>query len=421
MATTQVSGGDFLKSITSNLQNTDSFYLGSYLTWGNLASESWNTQEINDASSNRTLNWKSSQGSVISYKDKNSGSETTGTSTGSLSVAGKLDGLKASASWNNSWTENSQNDKTSYNLTYLGDNSTKADDISYKLSYSSKYSEASGAVNSETANLDFSNADWAYKFSQSLSGNQSTWKGSGSFSILDKSDNTSLSASFSITANTANDTVNLTLSNLKYILSDYTITTAKYSDILSNAEFEALPQITPEDGIALNNIQGNAFSLMDIFSGTSDTITITSASGISIDAGAGNDKVTGGTGNDTITAGAGGDSLTGGKGNDTFILKKSDYDFTSAKTVLADTITDFKYTSSEKDTLTLDGFGDVDAYKTLALAKKAGSTANVIYESGTGKFWYNEDGDSALVGAMAFATVKGLSNDYLVQAGWLSL
>jgi hypothetical protein len=45
----------------------------------------------------------------------------------------------------------------------------------------------------------------------------------------------------------------------------------------------------------------------------------------------------------------------------------------------------------------------------------------VIYESGTGKFWHNEDGDSALVGAMAFATVKGLSNDYLVQAGWLSL
>ena len=158
---------------------------------------------------------------------------------------------------------------------------------------------------------------------------------------------------------------------------------------------------------------------MDVFSGTSDTITITSTTGISIDAGAGNDKVIGGIGNDTITAGAGGDSLTGGKGNDTFILKKSDYDFTSAKTVLADTIADFKYTASEKDTLTLDGFGDVDAYKSLALAKKAGSTANVIYESGTGKFWYNEDGDSALVGAVLFANAKGIPDTYWIAAGWM--
>ena len=63
----------------------------------------------------------------------------------------------------------------------------------------------------------------------------------------------------------------------------------------------------------------------------------------------------------------------------------------------------------------------VAAFKTIAAAKSAGTTANVIYESGTGKFWYNEDGDSALVGAMVFATAKGLSNEYLVQAGRLSL
>lgn len=135
----------------------------------------------------------------------------------------------------------------------------------------------------------------------------------------------------------------------------------------------------------------------------------------------GNDTLNGGDGNDSMWGGKGADKLTGGKGDDMFVLSKDDFDFTSTKTLLADTITDFKYTASEKDALTLDGFGDVDAYKTIAAAKAAGSTANVIYESGTGKFWYNEDGDSALVGVMAFATVKGLSNDYLVQAGWLSL
>jgi Ca2+-binding RTX toxin-like protein len=133
----------------------------------------------------------------------------------------------------------------------------------------------------------------------------------------------------------------------------------------------------------------------------------------------GNDNLDGGAGNDNITAGAGADKLTGGKGNDFFVISKSDFDFSSAKKVLADTITDFKYTATEQDTLYLDGFGDVDVFQTLALAKKAGSTANVIYESKTGNFWYNEDGDSALVGAMPFLNVKGISDTYWMAAGWM--
>ncbi|MEY4466333.1 MAG: hypothetical protein RIR21_126, partial [Pseudomonadota bacterium] len=38
-------------------------------------------------------------------------------------------------------------------------------------------------------------------------------------------------------------------------------------------------------------------------------------------------------------------------------------------------------------------------------------------ESKTGNFWYNEDGDSALVGALAFANVKGISDSYWLAAG----
>ena len=138
---------------------------------------------------------------------------------------------------------------------------------------------------------------------------------------------------------------------------------------------------------------------------------------MSIDAGAGNDVINGGIGNDTLTGGAGKDKLTGGKGDDVFKISKSDFDFTSAKTVLADTIADFKYTATEKDSISLDGFGDVDVFQTLALAKKAGSTANVIYESKTGNFWYNEDGDSALAGALLFANAKGISDTYWIAAG----
>lgn len=98
-------------------------------------------------------------------------------------------------------------------------------------------------------------------------------------------------------------------------------------------------------------------------------------------------------------------------------MSKSDFDFTSAKTVLADTIVDFKYTATEKDSLSLEGFGSMAVFQTVALAKKAGSTANVIYESKTGNFWYNEDGDSALVGALLFANAKGIPDTYWISAG----
>jgi len=169
----------------------------------------------------------------------------------------------------------------------------------------------------------------------------------------------------------------------------------------------------------------------------SNTIVVTSlaGNGKSIDAGAGNDTVTGGNGNETISGGLGNDilsgaagddvlsgglgsdKLTGGAGTDTFKISKSDFDFTSAKTVLADTIADFKYTATEKDSISLDGFGSMAVFQTIALAKKAGSTANVIYESKTGNFWYNEDGDSALVGALLFTNAKGIPDSYWAAAG----
>ena len=180
---------------------------------------------------------------------------------------------------------------------------------------------------------------------------------------------------------------------------------------------ESLPQISPDADSNLNTIKGNIPGFAELFMKGDNTIAITTTSGATIDAGAGNDKITGGIGNDTLIAGAGKDTLAGGKGNDTFKISKSDFDFTSAKTVLADTIVDFKYTATEKDSLTLDGFGDVDVFQTIALAKKAGSTANVIYESKTGNFWYNEDGDSTLVGALMFANAKGISDTYWVAAG----
>ncbi len=150
-----------------------------------------------------------------------------------------------------------------------------------------------------------------------------------------------------------------------------------------------------------------------------NVIVIKSQDGYEFDAGAGNDKLTGGKGDDVLIAGAGKDTLIGGSGSDTFVLRKSDYDFSSVKTVLADTISDFKFVSGgEQDEVSLEDFGDKASFKTIAAAKAAKSTANVIYESSTGKLWYNEDEDSGLVGILNFANVKGipLTGDWIGTA-----
>ncbi len=418
MTVRDVSGDEFLRDITSDFANLP---LSGYLSLGSLTSESWNSVSVDDTKSSQSLAWKSSQGSTLNFRNMKSGDSKKGTDKGSATLTSKNSGVTGSNSWSYGWSETSYSDSSNIAVTYTGDTTTKSDDFKYKAINIEKGSATGNWSQSKT--IDFSNTDYVFQLGTSNSGTANTFNLLFSkYYFKDNSSGTSFTVNGKISGNQSKDEVNLSLTNIRYVLSDYSVTTAKYSDILTYAEWDALPDINgngeaADFGSTLNNLS----QLTSMFMSGDSTIAITSKLGVAIDAGAGNDKVTGGIGNDTITAGAGKDVLAGGKGNDTFILKKEDYDFTSSKTVLADTISDFKYVlNGEQDSIELSGFGDVDVYKTLALAKKAGSTANVIYESGSGKFWYNEDGDSALVGAIAFASVK-LPNDYLVQAGWLGL
>jgi hypothetical protein len=90
-------------------------------------------------------------------------------------------------------------------------------------------------------------------------------------------------------------------------------------------------------------------------------------------------------------------------------LNKSDFDFTSLKTVLIDTIVDFtRVPNGQNDSISLVGFDRIAAVKNLAEAKASGVTAQVIYESSTGKFWYNDDSDPAIDGALVFAKAIGI-------------
>ena len=312
----------------------------------------------------------------VTYSNTWTESSKSGASGGTEKMAYK-DGLGTSLSWNSSVTDKN-------NLTTA----------SYTESQSVAYSDAS--KNKLSFGLTGSGSDSGNLSSASLA--------TGSVELYDGSNATKIAWS-----KTALTDLSFKPHDL-YGLIDGS-STFPLSNLMSKVESYVYQA---SNTIAIASLAGNSKSI-DTGAGND---TVTGGNGNeTLSGGLGNDILSGGAGDDVLSGGLGTDKLTGGAGTDTFKISKSDFDFTSAKTVLADTIADFKYTATEKDSISLDGFGDGDVFQTIALAKKAGSTANVIYESKTGNFWYNEDGDSALVGALLFANAKGIPDTYWVDAG----
>ena len=312
----------------------------------------------------------------VTYSNTWTESSKSGASGGTEKMAYK-DGLGTSLSWNSSVTDKN-------NLTTA----------SYTESQSVAYSDAS--KNKLSFGLTGSGSDSGNLSSASLA--------TGSVELYDGSNATKIAWS-----KTALTDLSFKPHDL-YGLIDGS-STFPLSNLMSKVESYVYQA---SNTIAIASLAGNSKSI-DTGAGND---TVTGGNGNeTLSGGLGNDILSGGAGDDVLSGGLGTDKLTGGAGTDTFKISKSDFDFTSANAVLADIITDFKYSATEKDTISFDGFGDVDVFQTLALAKKAGSTANVIYESNTGNFWYNEDGDSALVGALLFANAKGIPDTYWVDAG----
>lgn len=126
----------------------------------------------------------------------------------------------------------------------------------------------------------------------------------------------------------------------------------------------------------------------------------------------GDDILEGGAGDDLLNGGSGQNTLKGGKGADKFILDFANFDFTSKGKIGVTVVADYK--TSEDDELELDdAFGEVAVYKTLKAAQADMSTSTVIYESSTGKMYYDEDGVALNESpTIHFATVVGIPNDY---------
>ncbi|WP_409526945.1 hypothetical protein [Rhizobium sp. G21] len=120
---------------------------------------------------------------------------------------------------------------------------------------------------------------------------------------------------------------------------------------------------------------------------------------------AGNDYLAGGAGNDSINGGSGADMISGGKGNDILIGGAGDdrFFFYNTPGITKDTIKDFdnahetiwlddaEFTALHaNDTTPVKLNKDLFSANTLGAARDADD--RIIYETDTGKLYYDEDG-----------------------------
>jgi Ca2+-binding RTX toxin-like protein len=143
---------------------------------------------------------------------------------------------------------------------------------------------------------------------------------------------------------------------------------------------------------------GDTYSSIENLTGSAFNDTLTGN-------GSGNSLI-GGNGNDTLNGRAGNDTMTGGSGNDVFVFD------TALGAANIDTITDFSFVN---DTIRLDnavfnaivGVGFLSAAQFVANTSGTASDSSdrIIYETDTGKLFYDSNGNAA-GGSVQFATLS---------------
>jgi serralysin len=136
------------------------------------------------------------------------------------------------------------------------------------------------------------------------------------------------------------------------------------------------------------NINGTGNSLANVITGNSGNNTINGSSG--------NDTLSGAAGNDVLNGGAGNDTMTGGNGGDFFVFNTA---LNAATNV--DTITDFSVTA---DTIRIDnavfaglagGTLAAGAFTANASGNAGDASDRIIYETDTGRLFFDADGTGA--------------------------
>lgn len=143
--------------------------------------------------------------------------------------------------------------------------------------------------------------------------------------------------------------------------------------------------------------KGDTFSSIENLTGSNFNDSLFGNSGAN--------AISGGTGNDIIKGYGGLDSLTGGAGNDTFV-----FDTALNATTNVDTITDYNVVADTIQlenaiftTLTATGVLAATAFVKNTAGVAADSSDRIIYETDTGKLFYDQDGNGAAFAGIQFA------------------
>ena len=162
--------------------------------------------------------------------------------------------------------------------------------------------------------------------------------------------------------------------------------------------------------------RGDQFEIVQLGTAGNDTVDATGYAAASyVNAGMGDDSLTGGEGDDFLVGGAGNDTLSGGAGVDSLLGGGGADSFVFATALgEVDTIVDF---SAADDMILLDSaaFGGLaagalapDAFAYLDEA--AGTDARIIYDRATGELFFDADG-AAGCDAVQFATLANAAPD----------
>lgn len=421
MATVTLTGGDYLSR--NNPQAQQDFPFSGYITISDLAAETWNSRTF-DIDGSYNISFRSLEGSRISG-NRSVFSFSTGSGNQEIRERQTFNVVSANndrliISENETTSNNTAANQLSYsnkivkslNLSwkYIGDSTTLSDNISISANVlttttvtgSRTSTSSQTGTSTQIENSQFSNAVSSAEFTLAASirfteeQRQATYlfndDASNTFSrktiainqysFTDHTDDFSMSmgkGGFTVQSDGGTLTGNLSLSNLRVVTENYSITTATYSKTLTLDEIALFEgpetEIFPTENY--NQIKSAYFNTLEPLTlGGNNIVAIRSQNGGMFDAGSGNDRITGnigndvlsgGNGNDTLIGGAGSDTLTGGAGADIFrfqgpsdmgALAESDV-ITDFKTALATT------TASERDRINLNGFDAVSSTPAL--------------------------------------------------------
>lgn len=349
-----------------------------------------------------------------SYNEKGSKTYTEGTAT-----TDATDDVKATITFSGGG-----NFKTSYE--YINDTSkySESDSSSDKVSFSYVdglgYNMSFSLTNKSESSYAESSNDSTGAFTETSKESDKTDISKLSYS--DKLGN-SLKLNASIVDNVETKSDVLTESTT-ILLKGMSLATADYSITSKDIKLTGPSLLLAHESLsAVSTVMQNPTNVHDVFGSLKgylnvliqlgdNTIRVLSDSGVSVNGGDGKDTIAGKDGADTINGGLGSDIITGESGADIFVFDTVIGAIMSGTKVLdvnVDTIKDFS-AGSDKLELSSSIFNmatklDTDFISVAKLADADGGK-HLIYETSSGKLFYDADGASGAA-AINFVTLTG--------------